>query len=264
MCRWAAWMGAPMFLEEVISRPEHSLIAQSQRAEETKTAINADGFGAAWYNHRPEPGLYRDVHPAWSDANLAALAHQVRSPLFLVHVRASTGSNISRENCHPFTHGRWSFMHNGQVGGFDCFRKQADMLIDDAHYNARRGATDSEAIFLHALGLGLDVDPLGAMARAVGDLQDLSERHGQGPHMRFSAAFSDGARLYAVRYASDARAPSLYYRYLSDAAGYMVVSEPLDDAVGDWQAVPSGTALIFDGSSMETAAFAPGALRQAA
>ena len=31
------------------------------------TAVNADGFGLAWYGERPEPGLYRDVMPAWSD-----------------------------------------------------------------------------------------------------------------------------------------------------------------------------------------------------
>ena len=155
-------------------------------------------------------------------------------------------------------------MHNGQVGGFDRFRKQADMLIREDFYNARRGSTDSEAIFLHALGLGLEENPLEAMAHAVRDLQTLSEQVGKGPHLRFSAAFSDGERLYAVRYASDNRAPSLYYRYFDDAAGFMVVSEPLDGAVSDWNAVPAGTALVFDAGEVTISPFLPMQLSQAA
>ena len=69
MCRWAAYVGAPIFLEEIVSRPGHSLIHQSHHAMQTHSAINADGFGVAWYADRPEPGLYRDVMPAWSDPN---------------------------------------------------------------------------------------------------------------------------------------------------------------------------------------------------
>jgi len=255
MCRWAAWIGAQIFMEEVISQPKHSLIEQSQRAEETKTSINADGFGVAWYDHRAEPGLYRDVHPAWSDSNLAAIARQVKSRLFLVHVRASTGSAISRNNCHPFAVGKWSFMHNGQVGGFDQFRKQADMGIADHLYDQRRGATDSEAIFLHALGHGLDADPMAALARAVAAFQRLSMAQGRAPHMRLSAALSDGKRLFAVRYASDSRAPSLYFRYCPDRSGHMIVSEPLEATGADWQAVPPNCAMCFADGTVTTQAF---------
>ena len=155
MCRWAAYIGAPIYLEEIVSRPAHSLIHQSHCATECRTAINADGFGVAWYADRPEPGLYRDVMPAWSDPNLRSLVATVKSGLFLAHVRASTGTATSRNNCHPFTCGRWSFMHNGQVGGYDGFRRHADMLIPDALYPYRKGATDSEALFLAALAEGL-------------------------------------------------------------------------------------------------------------
>ena len=49
MCRWAAYIGAPVFLDEIVSKPEHSLIAQSINAHECKTPTNADGFGIAWY-----------------------------------------------------------------------------------------------------------------------------------------------------------------------------------------------------------------------
>jgi predicted glutamine amidotransferase len=196
MCRWAAYTGQPIFLEEIISRPGHSLIHQSHCATQCHSAINADGFGVAWYGDRPEPGLFRDIMPAWSDPNLRSLTAQVKSGLFLAHVRASTGTATSRNNCHPFVHGRWSFMHNGQVGGYDGFRRDADMMIPDRLYPHRKGATDSEALFLVAVAEGLDDDPRGALERASARFIRLARDKGAAPHLRMTAALSDGRRLY--------------------------------------------------------------------
>lgn len=252
MCRWAAWSGKSVFLQDIISEPQNSLIVQSQFAAESKTAINGDGFGVAWYAHRQEPGLFRDVNPAWSDSNLPSIASQIRSPMFLAHVRATTGTAISRNNCHPFVVGDWSFMHNGQVGGYLQFRKAADMEIPDALYSHRRGATDSEVIFLKALGYGLDEDPIGAMTRAVMEMEQMSRRLGTTPHMRFSGAFSDGKRLFAMRYSSDAIAPSLYFRWCTKREGYMVVSEPLGQKEEGWTELPAGSFCeITDGSLIQ-------------
>jgi len=178
MCRWAAYIGPEVYLEEVVSAPGQSLIAQSLHARECKSGTNGDGFGVAWYGERPEPGLFRAVLPAWSDPNLRAIAHQVRSRLFLAHVRASTGAATSRNNCHPFVVGRWSFMHNGQVGGYDRLRRRIDMMIPESLYDFRKGATDSEALFLLALAEGLERDPKGAYERAVGQLEALSRASG--------------------------------------------------------------------------------------
>lgn len=33
-------------------------------------------------------------------------------------------------------------MHNGKVGGFETFRRRADMLIPDELYHQRKAATD--------------------------------------------------------------------------------------------------------------------------
>lgn len=248
MCRWAAYVGEPVFLSDIIANPVHCLIDQSRNAEECKTNLNADGFGVAWYGHRPEPGLYRDVHPAWSDPNLRALSEQVKSALFLAHVRASTGSAISRNNCHPFAVDRWSFMHNGQIGGFEAVCKSADMLIPDALYRHRRGATDSEAFFLVALGNGMATDTLGAIARTITTFEALATKT---PKFRMTAAFSDGQKLYAVRYASDDRAPTLYHRWSAAQQGRAVVSEPFDADSGVWEEIPNRSFCIFDGQQVK-------------
>lgn len=264
MCRWAAYLGAPIFLEDVVSRPGHSLIRQSHCATQCASAINADGFGIAWYGEREEPGLYRDILPAWSDPNLRAITAQVRSRLFLAHVRASTGSATSRNNCHPFAVGRWAFMHNGQIGGYDAFRRDADMLIPDPLYPHRRGATDSEALFLVALAEGLDRDPAGALARACARFIALSRARGAAPHLRLTCAFADGRTLYAARYATDEAAPSLWHRWSDTRGGRAVVSEPLEADEGDWEAIPPGSFCRFEGDQVEITPFAPEILAAAA
>jgi glutamine amidotransferase len=264
MCRWAAWQGQPLYMSEILTAPDHSLIHQSREASKCKTAINADGFGLAWYGDRPHPGQYRDVYPAWSDPNLKSLAEQVQARLFLAHVRASTGTATSRNNCHPFVQGNWSFMHNGQVGGFEGFRRHAEALISDDLYAHRKGATDSEALFLIAHGLGLEVDPKSAMETAVGQLEVLSRGSGCGPHMRFAAALSDGTDLFAVRYASDHLAPSLFYQWNTTWQGWAVVSEPYDTAFGDWIEVPKGSFCRFTPTTCEITSFQPSRMSVAA
>lgn len=264
MCRWAAYTGRPIFLEEVISRPGHSLIHQSHCATQCHTATNADGFGIAWYGEREEPGLFRDVLPAWSDPNLRSLTAQVRSHLFLAHVRASTGTATSRNNCHPFAVGRWSFMHNGQIGGYDRLRREADMMIPEALYPHRKGATDSEALFLVALAEGLEDDPRGALERACARFIRLSREKGGAPHLRMTAALSDGRRLFALRYATDDAAPTLYHRWSESQGGRAVVSEPLEADEGEWAALPCASFCTFEGADVRIESFLPCRLAAAA
>ena len=81
MCRWAAYIGSPIYLEDVICLPGHSLVRQSHGATRCHTPVNADGFGMAWYGERAEPGLYRDIMPAWSDARAGTLPNLVLAAL---------------------------------------------------------------------------------------------------------------------------------------------------------------------------------------
>ena len=58
------------------------------------------------------------MRPAWNDSNLRALAAQIETRLFLAHIRATTGTEVQRSNCHPFQHDQWLFVHNGEINGF--------------------------------------------------------------------------------------------------------------------------------------------------
>lgn len=256
MCRWAAYIGSPVFIADSVSAPKHSLIAQAREAEECKTTINADGFGIAWYAHCREPGLYRDVYPAWSDPNLMAIAQQIKSPLFLAHVRASTGAAISRNNCHPFAHKTWSFMHNGQISGFDTLRKHFDMAIPDALYDGRKGSTDSEVLFLIAMGQGLENTPRLALERTALIVRDIACAQNHPARLRMTLAISDGETLYALRYASNDNPPSLYCRRSAENDGWIVVPEPLHEGL-EWQAVAENSFCTFTKQAVKIETFDP-------
>lgn len=258
MCRFLAYGGEPILLEELVTAPCHSLIHQSLHASEGKTETNGDGFGVGWYGEREIPGLYREVRPAWSDENLRSIAAQVRSRMFFAHVRASTGTATSRANCHPFSHGRFLFMHNGQVGGWQSVRRRVEGMIPDALYAGRTGTTDSEAIFLAALGRGLEHDPVAAMQSTFDDVREAMDDAGVDEPLRFTATLTDGRTLWAFRWSTDARPPSLYYKQLEGAL--LLVSEPIDGAHGHWTAVPPGGSLVAElGRAAEIRALAAAA-----
>ncbi len=242
MCRWVAYQGEPIWLETLVCAPSHSLVVQSWRANESKNPTNGDGLGLGWYGAREVPGLYREIRPAWSDENLRSLCAQVQSHLFFAHVRASTGAPIARANCHPFVHGKIMFMHNGQIGNYAAIRRRVDMLIPDELYAHREGSTDSEAIFLAALAAGLERDPVGALATTLNRVHAMITDSGSQEPLHFTAAVTNGDDLYAVRWASDEGAPSLYYCQTDRAL--VVVSEPLDSDHSRWQEVPKGCTLI--------------------
>lgn len=256
MCRWVAYQGEPVFLEEFVSRPCQSLVAQSRHCKEAKTEVNADGFGLGWYGARAKPGTFRDIRPAWSDENLLSLAHQIQSRLFFAHVRASTGTATTRANCHPFTHGPWLFMHNGQIGGYDRIRRRIDTAIPDELFSHRAGTTDSEAIFLLMLSFGLEREPMRAVARTLSLVEDEMRRARIDEPLRFTAAFTDGRTLYAVRYASDRQPPTLYTRVCTEVGGTLVVSEPLDHGQMGWKAVPAQSFLTVSAGKVAMHPFA--------
>lgn len=255
MCRWAAYIGRELYLEDVVTAPCHSLIAQSHHALEAKSATNGDGFGVAWYGERDEPGLYRDILPAWSDPNLKSLCRQIRSRLFLAHVRASTGGATSRVNCHPFVSGRWAFMHNGQIGGFERIRRRLEAGIPDDLYDQMEGTTDSELFFLMALAEGLGEDPQAAVARATGRVLDVARQAGLDPAFKLTAALTDGTALYGVRYSTDGVAPTLYTAATRD--GRCLMSEPFDREGADWQAIPPGSFVAIRNGGVTIRPFVP-------
>jgi glutamine amidotransferase len=254
MCRWIAYRGENIPLEHYVTAPAHSLIEQSIRALEGTVATNGDGFGLGWYGDHPEPGLYREVRPAWSDDNLRYLCRHIHSHLFFAHVRAATNTPTTRPNCHPFASGRFMFMHNGVIGHWPRVRRDVESLIPDHLYPSRIGTTDSEAVFLAIVGAGAAEDPIGATMRTLARITDMVNVGSQ--PMRFTSAFSDGENLYAFRYAVNDKSNTLYYR--ASGSNVVLASEPLDKDRNIWLPVPDNHVLMVrPGRGVELAPFMP-------
>jgi glutamine amidotransferase len=242
MCRWIAYRGETITLDQYVTDPAHSLVAQSVRALEATASVNGDGFGLGWYGDHPEPGLYREIRPAWSDENLRYLCRHLRSHLFFAHVRAATGTPITRVNCHPFASGVWLFMHNGFVGGWNRVRRRVESMIPDALYPSRIGTTDSEALFLAIMGQGGARDPIGATEKVLQAITEMMAEPASPDPLRFTAALTNGHDVYAFRYAANDKANTLYFR--ESAREVLAVSEPLDHDRAAWTEVPEGHALV--------------------
>jgi glutamine amidotransferase len=250
MCRFTAYSGPEIPIERIVVRPQHSLLEQSQNASEAKLAVNGDGFGLAWYTDDVEPGLYRDVLPAWSDGNLTSLCRTVKSHLFLAHVRASTVGETARTNCHPFCFGEWSFMHNGKIGDFNRIRRGLEASLPDEYYQIRRGTTDSELLFLLALANGLAESPKKAIEQTL--LQIVTAQGVTTEANRYACAFSDGKNVYGFRSSSDTKSPSLYVGRDLDSGGCVLASEPLDDTTDRWIAVPENSFVVLGNEEFQS------------
>jgi len=240
MCRWIAYRGEMTALEHYVTEPAHSLVSQSIHALEATASVNGDGFGLGWYGTHPEPGLYREIRPAWADENLRYLCRHLQSHLFFAHVRAATGTAITRVNCHPFACGQWLFMHNGFVGNWSRLRRKVEGLIPDQLYPQRNGTTDTEAIFLAIMGAGIE-QPLAATENVLQKLTDFVNQTKPADRLRVTAALSNGRDLYAFRYSVNDKANTLYYR--ESDTGLLIVSEPIDQD-HNWIAVPENHALV--------------------
>jgi predicted glutamine amidotransferase len=275
MCRWMAWLGQPVLIDELLFKTQHGIVDQSLHARMGAEPTNGDGFGLGWYDGSGDaPGVYRSVSPAWSDSNLRELAAHIESPLFLAHVRAAIGSPVQQTNCHPFRHGRWLFVHNGFIADFHTIRRDVMLAIDPALFANVEGSTDTEVVFHLALTLGLEREPIEALERTVGTIEAIADRHGVAGAVQASFGVSDGDSLWAVRYATTGRPRSLFASADVDAVrslhpenprlqrlgrdDRLIVSEPFSDLPGLWQEIPESTAVtVRRGGFFEERPFRP-------
>ncbi|MDF2710054.1 MAG: hypothetical protein K0R62_5706 [Nonomuraea muscovyensis] len=258
MCRWLVYSGTPVLLSDVLYRPVPSLIDQSLRSRMGVETTNGDGFGIGWYTDDIDtPAIVRDTGPAWNNRNLREISDHVRSPLFFAHIRASTGTAVQQTNCHPFRHGRWMWMHNGLIAGFDRLRRDLLLTVDPELFPHIEGTTDSETMFYLALTFGLDEDPPGAVARMAGLVERLGHQIGVEFPVQMTIAASNGERVWVFRYSSRRESRTLFYstcveslRALHPDVAWLhrlsadtriVVSEPLGDLQGAWNELPESS-----------------------
>jgi predicted glutamine amidotransferase len=273
VCRWLAYSGSPILLDEILYKPKHSLIVQSLHSTLGAETTNGDGFGVGWYSAQATPGVFHSTEPAWNDRNLRELAMHVASPLVLAHIRASSGSAVQQTNCHPFRHGRWLWMHNGFIDGFAKIKRDLVLAVDESLFSEIKGGTDTEALFYLGLTFGLQDDPPDAVARAIGFAEACGRQRGVAFPFQGTIATTDGESLWVFRYSSAGKSRSLFVsrdartvkqqyperralQRLSDDARF-VVSEPIGDLPGAWAELPEATYGVVGPGDDQLLPFAP-------
>ena len=274
MCRWLAYSGSPVLLQELLYGPKNSLIVQSLHSRLGAEETNGDGFGVGWYGTQETPAVFRSIEPAWNDRNLRELADHVTATTVFAHIRASTGSPVQQTNCHPFRHGRWLWMHNGFIGDYQKVKRDLVLAIDPDLYPEIEGTTDSETLFHLALTFGLKENPPAAVARAIGYVESVGRKHGVEYPFQGTIATTDGESIWAFRYSSEGKSRSLFFstdvRALRalypenellqqfDDESRLVVSEPLGDELpGAWNEVPESSWGVIKPGQDEMHPFAP-------
>jgi gamma-glutamyl hercynylcysteine S-oxide hydrolase len=241
MCRFVAYLGLPVTLESLLLAPEHSLLRQAwaPRFQQHGT-VNADGFGAGWYDlsRRPEPAVYRSTRPIWGDRSFGSFAGLVASTAVLAVLRDATPPAVAEESgTPPFADGPWLFAHNGAVEGLvqgsgveprDEIIGRLRRMLSDRRLGGIRGATDSEVLF----GLALDRMDSGACPGEA--LMSVLHTVAAIAGGRMNLVMTDGRRIAATTWGD-----SLYVcEGGSLGAGTRVVaSEPFDDD-SPWRPVP--------------------------
>lgn len=256
MCRLLGYLGSPILLDYILSKPEHSLIVQSyQPREMTAGLLNADGFGIGWYHQTQEiePFVYKQTMPIWNDVNLEQLSRYIESGCVVANVRsASTGQSVDLSNCHPFKYQNLLFTHNGVIENFrtSLYKPIRSCLNDEAYLNIQ-GSTDSEhifALFLQEWNQG-ELPIVVAFQRTLKIIKELSDEYKVG--VSANIIISDGKQIIASRWSNRANIPSLYW--LRDDINFpqavLIASEPLFS--GDWHTCAENSILIANNDDIE-------------
>ncbi|MEW2122165.1 ergothioneine biosynthesis protein EgtC [Streptomyces sp. NPDC007259] len=234
MCRHIAYLGPPVALGEVLTRPAHALVRQSWEPRRQRNGtVNADGFGVGWYaDGDPVPGRYRRQGPVWGDQTFADLARVVRSHALLAAVRDATGADPDGEAAAaPFAGDGILFSHNGAVKGWPGSMASVAATLPPAELLRLTARCDSAlvwALVLHRLTEG------DALAQAVADT--VAEVAEASPGSRLNLLLTDGETIVATAWGD-----TLWH--LTEPGRHTVVaSEPYDDDPR-WYEVPDHTLL---------------------
>jgi glutamine amidotransferase len=267
MCRFLAYTGKPVIVNQLLYQPVNSIIKQSVHALEAEEPLNGDGFGLGWYSPEAndKPGLFVSISPAWNDQNLQHIAPKLVSDCVFAHVRAATSTPVNTLNCHPFQYKEYLFMHNGDIEGFHRIKREIVRRLPDEIYDSIRGLTDSEhlfTLFLRQLELQQTTDPVKRMANALEsalvEVEEIKVQLNIPDPSYINACVTNGDIVVAVRYVSDLslEASTMYYAegtvYIDENGtsrlkkiqgeashdGVLIVSEKLTVTSTDWTEIP--------------------------
>lgn len=167
----------------VIQSQVHRSLVSADNALVQQSNRHPDGWGVAYYQ-AGAPHVIKSVETAVDDHLFKRVSGVVSSETVIAHLRKATNGEISILNTHPFQFGKWVFVHNGNIKGFDQVRSAMLAKVPPVLRRFILGDTDSEALFylllghmaerceLHRAGFPLD-DVVAAVRDTVADVVEL-------------------------------------------------------------------------------------------
>ncbi|MBH0024644.1 class II glutamine amidotransferase [Salinibacterium sp. SWN248] len=180
MCRVLAYLGPETPLENLLLKPENSLINQALDPERhPELQLAGWGFGI-WGEHllKPEePFIYRRPMAAFYDDNATRMIPSLQASTMLAHVRAAVYDSkvvMVDENCHPFSFEEtpWILAQNGYLPNWQLLQRELLQHCEDRYLTQMRGNTDTEFIYVLLLSL-LEGDSNEDVQRAIEKLIEL-------------------------------------------------------------------------------------------
>jgi glutamine amidotransferase len=220
MCRVLSYLGHPISIDELLYKPDNSLIIQTYNPRlMSQMMLNLAGFGlTAWDRTSHEahkPFIYRTHGLPFYEENLKNMATKIVSHCLIAHVRGveySEKNVVSNQNVHPFLFDNTNiaFAHNGSLAGFSEIRYEiADNTRQE--YKIRiKGTTDSEwmyALFLSQLPQHKTShkvnDIFDAILTTIDILQHIRKKNAITISSPLNFFISDGSFIVATRYVLD-------------------------------------------------------------
>jgi glutamine amidotransferase len=218
MCRMLGYVGEPVLLDELLIRPDNSLIHQTVNAR-MLAMLNLAGFGlAAWNDHMANPQLpltFHSTNVAVFDSNLRTLAAKLPVRTLVAHLRGvplDGTAVVNQQSLHPF-HLAGSplvLAHNGDLADFG--RMRAPLLAHIHPDIARRMTALTDSAFLHALVLSQLPDTAGpfraddllaAVQAALAVVRQVRADLGIARSSSVNLIVSDGRHMVATRFTFD-------------------------------------------------------------
>lgn len=214
MCRlYALLANEPTKLECRLVESQKALIQQCRGAD--VDGRHADGWGVVCYGVERGlkiPEIVRQHNADSQGMQFSQALENVYSQAVVAHVRHATVGYPSGLNAHPFTHGEWTFAHNGTVPAFERLTAKLEAGIGERYLNCRLGTTDSELFFLWLLYQlavnGIHGDNIAdesrqaqeVIARAVSALAELCAEEVPDKRPSLNFVLTNGTVLLACRW----------------------------------------------------------------
>jgi predicted glutamine amidotransferase len=244
MCRFIAYIGKPIFADELLLKPKNSLMKQSHHALEAEMTVNGDGFGIGWYNHyrRKEPALFRSIRPAWNDENLSYNASMIKTNCLFAHIRAATQGGVSIQNSHPFQYKEFLMMQNGGIKEFNKIKMKLINRLDENIFQWINGQTDTQYIFalfitivgelkkeLNIEGEALNFDQLAScVSQTFAEIEVMKKKAQIESPSLYNLVLTNGKSLIATRYSTQPEIETRSLHISSSVESYTRENEELN------------------------------------